>query len=130
MYCVTPYQVEIKYRATKQTKKGAARDAETIPVNDVQGFARCKWGQHTNCSVSDRGIVKIAPKLINLRSYCEVGKERAYDYLYDETGQHVLNVKVSPKHHCQTSPVKCQHQLLASLTHLLQLVDILRGVLA
>jgi hypothetical protein len=33
----------------------------------------------------------IVPGLITLRCYCEYGKEKAYNYLYDENGKHVLN---------------------------------------
>ena len=85
------YKVEIKYRATKETKKGPARDAEIVQVVDADDSARCTWGPHTNCSVSNRAIIKILPGQIYLRSYCEDGKERNYDCLYDENGKHIFN---------------------------------------
>jgi hypothetical protein len=88
------YQFEIKYRATKDSKKGPSRDAEVVQVNESQDIARCTWGPHIDCSVSERAIVNIVGNVVTLRSYCEVGRERAYDYLYDENGTHILNQKV------------------------------------
>ena len=89
------YEVLINYRPTKKTKKGPARDSEIFQVTDAQDTARCTWGQHTDCSVSQRAILKILPGQIRLRSYCEDGKQKNYDFLYDEDGKHVLNGQVS-----------------------------------
>lgn len=88
------YQVQINYRATKERIKGPARDAEIVKVTNAQDFSRCTWGRHINCSVSQRLIVNIVPGFITLQSYCKYGKEKAYDFLYDENGKHVTNVKV------------------------------------
>ncbi len=87
------YKVEIKYRATRETKKGPARDAEIIQVIDAHDTCRCTWGKHTNCSVSNRAIIKILPGQIYLRSYCEDGKDK----LYDAFGNHVFNDASSAK---------------------------------
>ena len=89
------YRVEIKYRPTKETKKGAKRDADTISVNYSHDTACCTWGQHTNCPVSERALVKLVNGIVTLRSYCQVGKEISYDYLYEESGKHINNLKVS-----------------------------------
>jgi hypothetical protein len=93
---ISGYKIQVKYRATKQSKKnGPAKKANTIQVYCSNDVCRCTWGQHTNCSVSERAIVKLEPGIITLRSYCENSKKMAYDYLYDENGAHVLNAKVS-----------------------------------
>jgi hypothetical protein len=124
------YQVEIKYRATKQSKKGPARDAETIQIYASQVTARCTWGQHTDCSVSERAIVNVVGKVVTLRSYCEVSKERNYDYLYDENGKHILNSKVSYPSHLASISNEIPHQNSSKDTHLLLLVEMSRRMLA
>ena len=118
------FKVEIQYRATKETKKGPARDAEIVQVIDADDSARCTWGQHTNCFVSNRAIIKILLGQITLRSYCEDGKERNYDFLYDENGKHIFNDAANAK---VSLPLFSQGCLQLHAT-LLVLHWILRGI--
>ena len=66
-----------------------------MQVTDANENSRCTWAMHTFDSNSNRSIIKMEDRSITLCSYCEVGKERAYNYLHDEVGKHVLNDQVS-----------------------------------